>query len=58
MPIGEITIRSTWDSEAEVWFATSEDVPGLVLEAETLDGIIVEACRLVPVLLRLTPITS
>lgn len=34
MPIGEITIRSTWDSEAEVWFATSEDVPGLVLEAE------------------------
>ena len=58
MPIGEITIRSTWDSEAEVWFATSEDVPGLVLEAETLNGIIEEARRLVPELLRLNPITS
>ena len=53
MAVGEITISSTWDSEAKVWFATSEDVPGLVLESETLDGIVEEARRLVPELLRL-----
>ena len=58
MAVGEITISSTWDSEAKVWFATSEDVPGLVLESETLDGIVEEARRLVPELLRLNGVTG
>ena len=39
MAVREITLNSTWDPETKVWLATSEDVPGLVLEAETLDGI-------------------
>ncbi|GJD22273.1 Domain of unknown function DUF1902 [Rivularia sp. IAM M-261] len=30
-------IEAFWDSEAEVWVATSEDVPGLVTEAETIE---------------------
>ena len=58
MAVREITLNSTWDPEAKVWFATSEDVPGLVLEADTLDGIIEEARSLVPELLRLNGLTD
>ncbi|UEM05478.1 DUF1902 domain-containing protein [Skermanella rosea] len=29
-----ILVRAEWDPEAEVWVATSDDVPGLVTEAE------------------------
>jgi predicted RNase H-like HicB family nuclease len=28
-----IYVRATWDDDAEVWVATSEDIPGLVTEA-------------------------
>ena len=31
----EITIRARWDGEASVWLATSKDVPGLVVEADS-----------------------
>ena len=58
MAVREIIIDSTWDSEANVWVATSDDVPGLVLEAETLDGIIEEARSLVPELLRLNGVAD
>ena len=58
MAVREIIIDSTWDSEANVWVATSDDVPGLVLEAETLDGIIEEARSLVPELLRLNGVAG
>ena len=58
MAVREITLNSTWDPEAKVWFATSGDVPGLVLEADTLDGIIEEARSLVPELLRLNGVTD
>ena len=27
-------VRAEWDEEAKVWVATSDDVPGLVTEAE------------------------
>lgn len=30
-------VRPEWDAEANVWVATSDDVPGLVTEAETLE---------------------
>lgn len=30
-----IEVSADWDSEARVWVATSEDVPGLVTEAAT-----------------------
>ncbi len=29
----EYTITFTWDNEASVWIATSDDIPGLVLES-------------------------
>ncbi len=46
-------IRAHWDAEAHVWWAESEDVPGLVAEARTHDGLIEELRLLVPELLRL-----
>jgi len=30
-------VRADWDNEAGVWVATSEDLHGLVTEAETLE---------------------
>ncbi|MGA2127136.1 MAG: DUF1902 domain-containing protein [Xanthobacteraceae bacterium] len=34
-----IVVRAIWDPEAEVWVAESSDVPGLVTEADTLEGL-------------------
>lgn len=35
--MNEYHVNAFWDTEAEVWVATSEDVPGLVTEAETME---------------------
>jgi hypothetical protein len=32
-----IIVNADWDNEAEVWTATSGDVPGLVAESPTLE---------------------
>ncbi|MBY6265544.1 DUF1902 domain-containing protein [Azospirillum sp. 412522] len=32
-----ILVRAEWDEEAAVWVATSDDVPGLITEAETME---------------------
>ena len=32
-----IVINADWDPEAEVWVATSDDILGLVTEADTLE---------------------
>lgn len=32
-------IDALWDAEAAVWVATSEDVPGLVTEANTIESL-------------------
>jgi len=34
-----IVVRATWDPEAGVFVAESDDVPGLATEAETIDGL-------------------
>lgn len=46
-------VRAVWDGESRVWYATSEDIPGLAAEAETLDDLILEVHELVPQLLSL-----
>ena len=33
-------IRFVWDDEAHVWIATSEDIPGLVMEHGSFDALI------------------
>ncbi len=46
-------IRLVWDNEAKVWIATSEEIPGLVLEAETADTAIQKALKAAPELIEL-----
>ena len=36
----EYTVNIAWDEEANVWLATSEDIPGLVLESGSYDALI------------------
>jgi Domain of unknown function (DUF1902) len=49
----EITINARWDGEASVWLATSEDVHGLVVEAENWPTMIEEVRLILPELLAL-----
>jgi predicted RNase H-like HicB family nuclease len=44
-------IRAEWDDEAEVWVATSDDVPGLATEADTIEALSIKLQSLVPELL-------
>ena len=44
-------IRAEWDEEAGVWVATSDDVPGLATEAETLEALSAKLETMVPELL-------
>jgi predicted RNase H-like HicB family nuclease len=47
----EYEVRAFWDPEASVWVAESEDVPGLVTEAETVEQLIAKLQVMVPELL-------
>ena len=44
-------IRAEWDDEANVWVATSDDVPGLATEADTLEELSTKLRVMVPELL-------
>ncbi len=47
----DINIQALWDGEAGVWTATSHDVPGLVVEADTWSSMIEEVRLILPELL-------
>jgi predicted RNase H-like HicB family nuclease len=44
-------VRAEWDDEALVWVATSDDVPGLVTEAETTEALMDKLKIMIPELL-------
>ena len=46
-----IQVRAFWDEEAKVWVAESDDVPGLVTEAPSVDQLIEKLKGLIPELL-------
>lgn len=48
-----LKIMATWDDQARVWVAQSDDVPGLVAEAESPDKLILKLKVLIPELLEL-----
>ncbi len=50
----DITIDARWDGEASVWIATSDEVPGLVVEADTWPSMIDEVRLVLPDLLELS----
>jgi len=47
----ELVVNALWDSEAGVWVATSQDVPGLVTESKTMEALLKKLRTLVPELL-------
>ena len=49
----EYAIEATWDDEAGVWVAESQDVPGLVTEAASLDELAARLVIIIPELLEL-----
>lgn len=51
-------VKMTWDDEAAVWIATSDDVPGLVMESGSLDALIERVRFAIPELLQLNNISS
>jgi hypothetical protein len=51
-------VRAEWDEEARVWVATSDDVPGLATEEETLEGLVEKLKILIPELLEANEMTG
>ena len=49
----EYVVKFTWDNEAQVWIATSDDIPGLVLESGSFDALNEKVRYAVPELLEL-----
>jgi len=39
-----IIVRADWDEEARVWVATSGDIDGLAVEADTLERLAEKVC--------------
>ncbi|MDI9571046.1 MAG: DUF1902 domain-containing protein [Pseudomonadota bacterium] len=46
-----INVEAHWDHEAQVWVASSDDVPGLITEAETTELLFEKLKILIPELL-------
>jgi len=44
-------VRAEWDEEVHVWVATSDDVPGLATEEDTLEGLVEKLKIMIPELL-------
>ncbi|MGF1676104.1 MAG: DUF1902 domain-containing protein [Rivularia sp. (in: cyanobacteria)] len=51
-------IQAFWDNEAEVWVATSEDVPGLVTEASSIEILTQKLREIIPELIILNGIVA
>lgn len=49
-------VEAFWDSDAEVWVATSDDVPGLVTEASTIEVLTQKLREIIPDLIILNKI--
>ena len=50
-PLLTIFTRAEWDEDVQVWVASSDDVPGLATEKETLEGLIKKLKTMIPELL-------
>jgi predicted RNase H-like HicB family nuclease len=49
-------VQAFWDKDAEVWVATSEDVPGLATEASTIEVLTQKLREMIPELLELNSV--
>jgi predicted RNase H-like HicB family nuclease len=48
-----LEIRAQWDDEAQVWVATSDDVPGLATEAPSIEALVERLRAIIPELMAL-----
>ena len=44
-------VKAEWDADAEVWVASSEDVPGLATGADTFESLVEKLKIVIPELL-------
>jgi predicted RNase H-like HicB family nuclease len=51
-------VLAQWDGEAGVWVAESEDVPGLVAEADSTNVLVQKLRTLIPELLELNGVPN
>jgi predicted RNase H-like HicB family nuclease len=51
MPVQPLEVTATWDREANVWVAESEQIPGLVTEAATRAELLTKLSEIIPALL-------
>jgi len=49
----QLHVHARWDEEAQVWVAESNDLPGLVAEADTVEALLEKLKILVPKLAEL-----
>jgi predicted RNase H-like HicB family nuclease len=49
----EFVVQVRWDADASVWWASSDDIPGLATEADTLEALVQNIREIAPELLRL-----
>ena len=49
-------VKVTWDAEAEMWVADSDDIPGLAAEAPDADSLVKKLTVLIPELLELNEV--
>ena len=54
----EYSVQFTWDPDASVWIATSQDIPGLVLESGSVDALIERVRHAAPELIGLNHLQS
>lgn len=55
---GRLVIEAFWDQEAEVWVASSQDVPGLATESDSIESLLDKLAELVPELLKLNQMSE
>jgi predicted RNase H-like HicB family nuclease len=46
-----LKVKAVWDDEAKVWVAESNDVPGLITEADTVSALVQKLKYMIPELL-------
>ena len=47
----KLLVTAQWDDEAGMWVATSDDIPGLTTEADTLDKLLARVLAVAPELM-------
>jgi predicted RNase H-like HicB family nuclease len=54
----DIKVEAFWDEEAKVWVASSDDVPGLITEAATMELLMQKIRILIPELFKANKIIT